>query len=175
VAFHPRRADDHEAEVEHLESTWKTMVMGGWLTLMVLANMLWMFAPSTLSAFQLPGPDAVRWLGAVVGLASTALLLWTHHVLGANYDPLLHVDPEQHLIVDGPYAWVRHPMYTALLGVSLATLLTTANLLPGLTWLLGVGGVVYSRLEPEEALMRQRFGDAYAGWAARTGRLLPWW
>jgi protein-S-isoprenylcysteine O-methyltransferase Ste14 len=173
IAYHPRPDQDRDQRVSHHEPAWQLWIMGMLLTAMVLTNVLWILTPALLAPLDLPVPATVRLLGTALGLASVALLWWTHHTLGANYDPLLHTDPELQLVTTGPYARVRHPMYTALLGVAVATALTTANLGPGLSWIGGIGFVVYRRLGPEEALLERRFGERYRAWARRTGRLLP--
>lgn len=54
---------------------------------------------------------------AIVGaIASIGLGFWTlrHNTLG-NFNIRLEPKTQGRLIVTGPYQWVRHPMYTALL------------------------------------------------------------
>ncbi len=79
---------------------------------------------------------------------------------------------EQTLVTDGPYQWVRHPMYTVLSGFYLGAALVSANSLIGLV---SVGIVLqfWTRIEPEEHMMLEHFGDAYRTYMQQTGRLLP--
>ena len=63
-------------------------------------------------------------------------------------------------------------MYTSFSGLSLAFFLLSAN------WVIGLAGLATSvlgaaRVDKEEALMIEEFGDQYRAYMQRTGRYLP--
>lgn len=95
-----------------------------------------------------------------------------HQSLGKNWSRLLNVREEQILVTHGPYQWVRHPMYAVLSGFYLCAALVSANSLVGLV---SVGIVLqfWTRIEPEEHMMIEHFGDAYRTYMQHTGRFLP--
>jgi protein-S-isoprenylcysteine O-methyltransferase Ste14 len=100
------------------------------------------------------------------------LFIWTHHALGKNWSVDLVIKEEHTLITSGPYRWVRHPMYTSFFVQSLAFFLLSAN------WVIGLAGLATSvlgasRVDKEEALMIEEFGDQYRAYMQRTGRFLP--
>lgn len=80
---------------------------------------------------------------------------------------------DQQLVTQGPYALVRHPLYSlsmvAALGIGLATLsgLLTIGLLAGLAWLLRDAAL------SEERRLSAVFEEAYQGYRAVTPRFWP--
>jgi len=112
---------------------------------------------------------------AVVTLAfgSAMLGLMAVRTLGKQWSLTARVLDEHQLVQSGPFAFVRHPIYSALLGLLLATglALSTAVLttVAALVYLAGT----YWRALREEALLRAHFGAAYDEYAARVPRLIP--
>jgi protein-S-isoprenylcysteine O-methyltransferase Ste14 len=131
----------------------------------------------SLRDFGFPGAAAalwVRWAGVVLGAASVGLFVWTHVVLGRHWSPYLQLRAGHRLITDGPYARVRHPMYSAILGWMASLGLVAANWIP-LAFAAIVAANFILRIRGEEAMMLEQFGDEYRQYMKRTGRLLPAW
>ncbi|MCA9186344.1 MAG: isoprenylcysteine carboxylmethyltransferase family protein [Pirellulaceae bacterium] len=76
------------------------------------------------------------------------------------------------LLTTGPYAWVRHPMYTGLLLFLLGLLVVDWRI-----WRIAAWGVLIAvllaKLRIEERELAARFGERYASYRRNTGRLLP--
>jgi len=115
----------------------------------------------------------LRGLGVMIGLAAVALLYVTHRALGHNWSGILELARDHQLVQHGPYARVRHPMYTALFGAALGYALLSANWIIAAATLGTTAAMYAARVRDEEQLMRDRFGAAYEAYMARTGRLLP--
>jgi len=82
---------------------------------------------------------------------------------------------ERHeLITSGPYAVVRHPIYTAMLGLLIATGLTfgtpTSTVAGAVLYVIGT----WLRTRAEERLLEAAFGDRYAAYRRRVPALIPW-
>jgi protein-S-isoprenylcysteine O-methyltransferase Ste14 len=110
-------------------------------------------------------------LGAALTLAGLAFSVWARLLLAGNWSGAVQVKHDHELIVDGPYRWVRHPIYTGLLVAFVGTALAVGE------WR-GVFAVVFAaalcrKLRLEEAVMRRQFGEAYADYAARVPALFP--
>lgn len=129
--------------------------------------------PGLLAFADVPLPAAVRAAGALLGLAGLGLLWWVQRTLGDNFHGVLHVRQGHTLITDGPYARVRHPMYTTFYVFGLAFFLLTGNLVLTVLWTVPLTLILLARTGREEATMLAEFGPAYAAYMARTGRFLP--
>lgn len=128
--------------------------------------------PDAMAWSSMPLPAWARWVGVGIGVAAGALLTWTFCNLGENLTDTVVTRNKHTLITTGPYAWIRHPFYTA------AALAMVANALVAANWFILATGVavfvlLVIRLRTEEANLIARFGDAYRAYAARTGRFVP--
>lgn len=117
-------------------------------------------------------PAALRWMGALLGIAAACLIGWTLHHLGPNLTDTVVTRQRHTLITAGPYRFIRHPFYA---GVGLALLAN--SLLAANVFLLVAGGtgfgLLINRTGREEANLLARFGDEYRRYQERTGRVLP--
>lgn len=73
----------------------------------------------------------------------------------------------------GPYAYVRNPIYTGMLGMLIATGLATEHwiALPIAVVIFAVGMVI--RVRSEEKLLRAAFGEEFEQYAKRVAALIP--
>ncbi|MGQ0602544.1 MAG: protein-S-isoprenylcysteine O-methyltransferase [Anaerolineales bacterium] len=176
-AYHHRRAEKEGGQIEYREPNRRAiqlmrLVIGlGWL----LAMALYFFAPSFVAWADFPLPEWVRWAGLALGYANLPLLWWIEATLGKNFNTTLHVREGHTLVTDGPYRWVRHPMYTSLYILVSAIFLASANWLVGLPGLVSLTIILLNRVQREEAVMLEQFGDQYRAYMQHTGRFVPRW
>lgn len=121
-----------------------------------------------------------RWhylLAIVIGLlafASALLTLAAVRALGKQWALAARLVASHELIRTGPYALVRHPIYTGMLGLLVATALTLTHpltIVPAVA-LFVIGTLV--RTHAEERLLRSAFGGAYDDYARKVPTLIPW-
>ncbi len=129
--------------------------------------------PQLLSWGDMVLPDWVRLLGAALALAALGLFVWIHRTLGSNLSATLRIKDNHTLVTAGPYAFIRHPMYSSFYLLHVAVFFLTANWFIGVTWMLGLSLIVLLRVEREEAMLVERFGQEYRSYMQRTGRFLP--
>jgi protein-S-isoprenylcysteine O-methyltransferase Ste14 len=110
---------------------------------------------------------------ALLAFGSVALFWSAFRALGANWSFVARVLDDHGLITSGPFAWVRNPIYLAMLMmlVAAALALGRAPMLIVSIPLFFIGTVI--RVVREERLLRAQFGEAYDTYAARVSRLLP--
>lgn len=114
---------------------------------------------------------------AVVAAIITALgllvALWARAVLGTNWSGAIALKEQHELIERGPYAFVRHPIYTGVLLMALGTVTF---------WGTRVGMIVFAAMivgfivkaRGEERLLTKHFPETYPRYRARvTARLIP--
>lgn len=125
-----------------------------------------------------PGPtiapsELIVYVGIVLVVVGAAVALWAAFTLGSQFDlePEVHRD---HVVVrDGPYRFVRHPVYLGL-GVHLVgACLASGNLVLTLGVLLVGLPLLYLRAYAEERLLRAELGPAYDAYAREVGMFVP--
>ncbi len=140
-----------------------------------LAGLLaaYMIRPAILGWAEIALPAWASWLGALMVVISFPLLIWVHRTLGANFNTILGVRDRHSLVTQGPYRWVRHPMYGVLFLFMVGLLLLTGNLLIGGLLLAGLVVTVGTRVAKEEAILEEAYGEEYRSYKARTGQFFP--
>lgn len=128
---------------------------------------------SWIDALHLPFPDWLQKTGAVITAAGIILFWWTHFTLGRNWSPFIQINLRQSFTEDGPYRWIRHPMYLSVIVTGVGVTLLTANWLVGLVFLVPAIVSATKRIPAEERILQARFGAAYHAYQTRTGRLIP--
>lgn len=115
---------------------------------------------------------ALALIGAALAVVATALLVWSRLVLGGMWASVPLVQDEHRLVTRGPYAHVRHPIYTGLLGMALAAALTYGF---GIWIVFPVLAVpfVLRRVYVEDRMMAETFGAEYDAYRARVPALFP--
>jgi protein-S-isoprenylcysteine O-methyltransferase Ste14 len=139
----------------------------------LLGLALYVINPSWMAWSELGLSASVRWVGVLIAVAGFALLQWSHWALGRNWSDNPRITESQTLTTDGPYRWVRHPIYTSFLAILGSSLLITSNWFVGLIWLLITAIDVRNRIGFEEARLHARFGETYENYRQSTGHLLP--
>lgn len=124
------------------------------------------------------GPAAIRpvaWsvLGLALCLMAVPVGVIALRALGRFYVPDPDILPNQKLVTNGVYRYVRHPIYTALLLWMLGFPLIIGSLWGLAVGALFIGPALWLRIREEEAMLLQAFGDEYRAYQARTWRLLP--
>ena len=121
---------------------------------------------------ELPMPLAAKWFGVILTFVGAALAIWARYILGGNWSASVTVKRDHTLICNGPYAMVRHPIYTGLLLAALGAAIAFADLkgflappLLAFAW--------RRKSLVEEEFMRSEFGPAYTDYATRVKALIP--
>jgi protein-S-isoprenylcysteine O-methyltransferase Ste14 len=137
---------------------------------------------SLLFAFGLRFPPLDRrWLptapfivaaGLIVQVASGLLAVWARRHLGRYWSGAITTKANHQLVRTGPYRWVRHPIYTGMLGMFLGTAVVSGELHALLA--LGIIGAAYWRkIRLEEQHLRRVFGAEYESYQRHSWALIP--
>ncbi len=116
---------------------------------------------------------ALAGLDVALAVGSMWLTIAAARVLGREWSFRARLLEGHRLVTEGPYALVRHPIYTGMLGMLLATALAFAHwivLVPALI-LYGAGTVI--RVRSEEKLLRAAFGQTFEEYARRVPAVIP--
>jgi protein-S-isoprenylcysteine O-methyltransferase Ste14 len=113
----------------------------------------------------------------VVGLGVWALgivvVLWAARAIG-TYMAVSGVTADHRLVTDGPYRYVRHPVYASIVAITVGSALVFRSyLLVGMAAASVAAGLWWASAEERLLGSPQGLGDAYRTYASRTGRFLP--
>jgi protein-S-isoprenylcysteine O-methyltransferase Ste14 len=108
---------------------------------------------------------------AAVG--SVGLVMLAVKTLGKEWSITARLVEGHKLATSGPYAYVRHPIYTGMLGMLVATGLAISRweaLLAALVIFL-IGTII--RVRSEEKLLREAFGEQFEDYSRRVAAIVP--
>jgi len=109
--------------------------------------------------------DGLTLLGVVV-------VIWARSTLGRNWSADVVLKEDHEIVARGPYAYVRHPMYSGLLLMMVGAVIFFANVVVLLVAALFTLGLVFKARE-EEKLLAGRLPETYPAYKARTKMLIP--
>ena len=111
----------------------------------------------------------VQTLGLVIMFAGLIWMFYTDRYMGSHF---LESWEHHKLMTGGPYRYVRHPRYLALLLSRTGFCLAIGSVI-AYAVLLGWFFVVWLRIRREEAYLRGEFGAEYEEFTRHHARLLP--
>ena len=132
------------------------------------------FARRSLPAFANPlcKSEPLAWLAAAVAVAAFIATLICWKKMGKSWRMGIDPGEKTQLIVSGPYAYVRHPIYALSSALMLATLVIIPSplmLAAGLAHLL----LLQWEARREEKYLAVHHGQAYLDYCRKVGRFLP--
>ena len=145
------------------------------LTVQVLAFTL-MFAKwmriGPLGKRFVPDSGGAKNVGILLIAIGLALAVWGRHHLGQYWSARIGIKGGHKLVCSGPYAYVRHPIYSGIVIALIGTALAIGE------WGCVVAACVMlvafaSKAKREEALLAEHFGKAFLEYRKHTGFLIP--
>jgi protein-S-isoprenylcysteine O-methyltransferase Ste14 len=119
-------------------------------------------------------PHSLGWatLGLAVEALSISLAVWARRHLSHNWSAKVEIKVDHQLIRTGPYQLLRHPIYTAVLGMCLGTALVDGHFHA----LAGTALVIiayWRKIRMEETKLREAFGAQYDLYRRVTFGFIP--
>ncbi len=130
------------------------------------------------TGFLAAGPSAeiaAALIACALMVASLYLSYAAVRTLGKQWSLAARLVQGHELVQAGPYALVRHPIYTGMFGMLVATAIAVSSW-PALL----IASAVFAfgtalRIHVEEQLLVTAFGDVYLSYARGVPALIPWW
>lgn len=144
-----------------------------WVYAIIGSICLYILFPDLLTWGELNLNNAMRVVGIIVGIVSDLLILWILASLGKNISAALKIRDNHRLVTEGPYRYVRHPLYSAGIPLFFSISLISSN------WFLGLIGIGFQlfimlvRTPLEEKMLIDHFGDEYRSYMKKTGAHFP--
>jgi len=134
------------------------------LRLLILAVTFVLLSPSLpvgpLVRPFVPDHSAIRDLGVALAGLGILLMIWARRHLGHYWSDKVEIKMNHQLISTGPYARLRHPIYTGMLLGIAGTALAVGEWRGVAAFLLLLANYVI-KARKEERILRQRFGPAF--------------
>jgi len=112
-------------------------------------------------------------VGAAITVAGLLFAVWARQHLASNWSSSVTIKQGHELITTGPYALVRHPIYTGILTGFLGTAIALSQV-RGVIGVVLIFVVLWAKLRMEEEWMGSQFGETYATYAHQTAALVPY-
>ncbi len=126
-----------------------------------------------LNRFEMNIPISIRIICSVGLLANAILFYYVHKELNDNWSAVLEVKEGQKLIKTGVYKYIRHPMYTQSWIWVILQGLVAANSFVLIFGLVTWGFMYFTRIEAEEKMLIEEFGNEYIEYMKNSGRIIP--
>lgn len=120
----------------------------------------------------IPRSAATSAVGVALTLAGLLLALWARFLLGRNWSGEITVKQDHQLVRTGPYAIVRHPIYSGFLFALLGTAIAFGQIRCFIGLVLAVAGWRMKSLV-EEQFMTEQFGAEYTSYRQDVKALVP--
>jgi protein-S-isoprenylcysteine O-methyltransferase Ste14 len=159
---HDSQAETKESRLIHL-----VLVSGAFCLIAVP-----IFHVGPLGWRWLPRLDVVFWLGAGLTAVGLGFSVWARRHLGRYWSGTIAVKAKHELIRTGPYALVRHPIYTGFIVGIMGTALAVGEL-RGLLSIVMLVTAYVRKIRIEERWLVRQFGETYVRYQKDVKALLP--
>jgi Putative protein-S-isoprenylcysteine methyltransferase len=112
------------------------------------------------------------WIGLTLTALGCIFACWARLALGGNWSGEATIKNDHELIMKGPYALTRHPIYTGLLVAAAGTALAVSkwHAIVGFTL---VALMLMLKIGQEERLLTRQFPESYPAYKRRVKALIP--
>ena len=119
-----------------------------------------------------PEDPLIGWVGIALTFAGVAFAIWARHCIGVYWSARVTLKERHQLIRSGPYAYVRHPIYTGMLTGAIGTALVVGEWRGILAVVLLLAAHSRKAIR-EESMLTREFGEQYQLYRRTTGFLFP--
>ncbi len=157
------------APTKSSESLWSRQ----WHLIVVNAALLLLVLPVPgLTQRFLPENQSIVVAGLVIQAAFILFAVWARRHLGSNWSGEVRIAAGHQLVRSGPYRFVRHPIYTAVLGMYCGTALVSGEIHAPLALVI-VTLAYWRKIRLEEQALEKTFGADFDNYRRDTWALVP--
>lgn len=109
----------------------------------------------------------------ILAVSGAAIVEWCQRELGVQWSLTARLVEGHRLVTSGPYAWVRHPIYAAMIPMLAATAVAFSSPLVLVVCLVLYVVGTRIRISAEEHLMASAFGGEWTIYRQRVPALVP--
>jgi protein-S-isoprenylcysteine O-methyltransferase Ste14 len=119
--------------------------------------------------------EPILWdIGAILALGSIVLYEVARRVVtGRGFCSVLSGEVPSAVCAEGPYRYIRHPVYTSYMLAFLALLIAFPGLLTAVVFAANLAFYIYAATDEERTIAHSALAQGYAAYQRRTGMFLP--
>ena len=165
-AVESRKSAPTQTSESRWSRRWHLLLLNGSLLLLVLR------VPGLTARF-LPASNALVAAGLAIQAAFLLLAVSARRHLGSNWSGEVRIAAEHQLVRSGPYRFIRHPIYTAMIGMYCGTALVFGEIHSAIAIVI-ITLAYWRKIRLEEAALGATFGADFEAWRQQTSALIPW-
>jgi protein-S-isoprenylcysteine O-methyltransferase Ste14 len=147
------------------------------LRVLIMAGAYWLLFQQdpyfgVLNHRFVPRDDRIVLVGVLLTWSGVAFAIWARYHLGKFWSATVALREGHQLIRSGPYANIRHPIYTGMLTAVLGTTLAVGRYRALIAFVVILAGFI-AKSRQEEKLLDAQFGPAFEEHRRHTGFFLP--
>ena len=119
-----------------------------------------------------PITDTAAYVGLAITVAGLGLSVWARFHIGRNWSRLIELKEDHQLIRTGPYAIVRHPIYSGFMLATLGTAIAYGEVSGLIAFILILAAWGY-KARLEEKVLIEHFGAEYQSYRTDVKGLIP--
>jgi protein-S-isoprenylcysteine O-methyltransferase Ste14 len=125
-----------------------------------------------LTARYLPDSNLTLALGLMIQAGFILLAVWARRHLGRNWSAEVRIAVDHQLVRTGPYRTIRHPIYTAILGMFVGTAVASGEI-HSVVALIIMAALYVRKTRLEEQILGKTFGTEYDNYRRDSWALVP--
>jgi protein-S-isoprenylcysteine O-methyltransferase Ste14 len=111
-------------------------------------------------------------LGSILTIIGLIGAIWARYYLGSNWGSVVGYTENHELITNGPYKYIRHPIYSCVILMFIGTFLYYGNIF-SLVLIITIPIWLLWRVKKEEEIMIKLFDKKYKDYMKNSKRLIP--
>ena len=140
---------------------------------LVFAGLIFTVLFAAFKVGFIPGFAVLGWIGIGLLLFGLFLRIVAIKTLGKYHTRSIVVVPNQHIIQNGVYKYLRHPGYLGTIIGGIGFALATLNWIIITYAIISLLVIFLPRIAAEEKMMIKAFGQDYKEYMKKTKRLIP--
>jgi protein-S-isoprenylcysteine O-methyltransferase Ste14 len=111
--------------------------------------------------------------GILLSFGSLSFRYWAIRILGKAFTSKVEITPDQKMISQGPYRWIRHPSYLGSFVMAVGISIIFRSYAGLLVCIFGFFPTYVFRIYVEEKALLEKFGLTYQEYCKKTWKLIP--
>lgn len=152
--------------------TWRLVILIGIIIVVFLVRILPHNYAQILITTIIPNTLTSAIIGSLIAIFGLGIAIWARTTIGRNWSGSIVFKKNHELVTNGPYRFVRHPIYTGMI-----TMLIGASVYYGFTSIFLFTILVFAsfvlKSRQEEKLMIKHFGKKYIDYKKKTKAIIP--